>query len=194
MIVLVSDSLTTFLNVVTAIGTAGAAIAAAWAVRRASEIATMQDDRAVERDRFAAAVSLLEAFDKLQTLRYETDPSDSKEDHTERMVQALAAEGEFKARLRASEEPLELTRKVMFMHEPPSDDVLTAAVQRLGWHGNPELESIAVIAIRAEIVDVLNRRRPGRAATTDVQVMKPPTLAPAYRLYAQKQVRAPEKP
>ncbi|GAA0597330.1 hypothetical protein HPO96_35155 [Kribbella sandramycini] len=159
MIPVVSETLAVVLNVVTTVGTAAAALAAAFAVRQASKVASRQHALMVQRDQFLDAVALLEAYERLQVLRYDADSDEPDHAGSERMVQALAAEGEFKARVRASEERLELTRAVLFDHIPPPEDQLAKAALEFGWPGSPERETTNAIVVRGEILAIVNRRR-----------------------------------
>jgi len=131
-----------------------------WAV--VSSQAAVRRERAHQRfvERHHSLVDLLSAFEEIQSLRaphYVAEPS-ALDDANEQLKLARAR---YVASLRASQEPLIISRGMTFRHIPygaddPAEAAHLAAAPRLG---NPERETDDVMVIRAEILDAIDKVR-----------------------------------
>lgn len=147
-------------DVITALATARASAAAAWAIistRRA-----LQKERAHQRlvDRHRAAIELLAAFEGIESLRA-PEYLDNFGELNESNEQLKLVRARCVALLRASEEPLPISRGMFFRHIPygSMDPAETAHLQQARMDGNPETEDEVVMKVRGEIVDTIERLR-----------------------------------
>lgn len=157
-------------DVVTAVATTAAALVAAWAVISANRTAQRAREHQRLAERYDAAVALLSAFEEIQEVRERANPRDyaamlkrNAANETLRLARARCV-----ALLRASEEPLPITRGAFFNHtglpsaQSPeeAERILDGAPQL----GNPEVEMPDVMRTRGEIVATIDRLR-GQLAT-----------------------------
>jgi hypothetical protein len=162
-------------DVVTAVATTAAALVAAWAVISANRTAQRAREHQRLAERYDAAVALLSAFEEIQEVRERANPTfraqrdyaatlkRNAENETLRLARARCV-----ALLRASEEPLPITRGAFFNHTGlPSAQSPEEAARILDGApqlGNPEVEMSDVMRTRGEIVATIDRLR-GQLAT-----------------------------
>jgi len=144
----------------TAIASTAAVIVAMWAVVNSQS--AVRRERSHQRfvERHHSLVRLLSAFEEIQSLRaphYVDDPS-ALDDANEQLKLARAR---YVASLRASEEPLIISRGMTFRHIPygADDPVEAAHLEGAPRLGNPESESDDVMLVRGEILEAIDSVR-----------------------------------
>jgi hypothetical protein len=157
-------------DAVTAVATAAAALVAAWAVISANRTARRAREHQRLAERYDAAVALLSAFEEIQEIREWADPMFHSDEEYAAILKRNAenetlqlARARCVALLRASEEPLPITRGAFFNHTglPFTDDPEQAEKMLEGAPqlGNPEAEMPDVMRTRGEIVATIDGLR-----------------------------------
>lgn len=132
------------LEVLTAIGTGGAALAAVWAVHSSQKTVRRDRERQMLRDRYLDAVALLAAYEEVRA--GEAVGWGASGPGYDVKVQAVAY-AQLRARLLASEEGLPAIR-AQYLEAPDRDERMEIALKKVG-------ES----RIRDEVVAVINDLR-----------------------------------
>lgn len=146
-----------WLDVVTAISTSVAALAAVIAIVVSAFMVKRDRKRQVLRDRLQDAVALMAAFEEVQGLANMQEP----EDHQVDPLEDSRARVRFESVLRASAEALPITRGTAFRHIPfgADDPEEKAYFEEAPMEGNPESDEAGVMKMRAEIIAVIEKLR-----------------------------------